>query len=576
MIIGIDFGTTNVRIATWEPEVGGLPDLRLPGKGGMTIMPSVIAYRRKSGGGVEIEAIGEDADVIPDQPDSSTVKVIRNIKRWALSSDSYFRRALEFNPDTPWPSYLNVEDRCVNLWDERVDIFDIVQAIIKEALKRVGLGNVTDGLRAACPVQSDYIYRKDLVDVFSRLNYQSKVTWVTEEPLLLLAIARSLDLLDAGSYLVYDFGGGSFDCALATLEGSADAMNLNVFAAGGNPLLGGTDIDDMLKSRLKYEGARASLRIAKQEICDNPSKNIVIPGGFELSYSDIEAVLNEGKFFNRTLDVMLDVYRRAKLIWKRDPDGPPIGENLSIDSNGRITKRVSALREDDMAKDIDKVLLLGGTTKIPYIAQRLESIFGPDKVVRASQLLSGFQDPELTAVALGAAYPPKEQYVPFFIDRLPSRITLSVQHSSEIQHVEYIPYDHLRLSKPLAPYVSQVITFPGDGAAEYRATIEDADGEILHNSDWQPTRSSFGPAKKLRIVIDHFGRLFLEMITGLDSNPFTDRIPLIQIPPWQIDAQRSALERIWEEQRKYEEVEHSRFLRYLFTNNPFGWGTDVG
>ncbi|GAJ02285.1 unnamed protein product, partial [marine sediment metagenome] len=96
------------------------------------------------------------------------------------------------------------------------------------------------------------------------------------------------------------------------------------------------------------------------------------------------------------------------------------------------------------------------------------------------------------------------------------------------------------------------------------------------NSDWQPTSSSFGPAKKLRIVIDHFGRLFLEMITGLDSNPFTDRIPLIKIPPWQIDAQRSALERIWEEQRKYEEAGHARFLSYLFTNNPFGWGTDVG
>ena len=173
------------------------------------------------------------------------------------------------------------------------------------------------------------------------------------------------------------------------------------------------DIDDKLTTRLKYDGPANLLRIAKEIVCSNPSgPSQDLPGDVKLSWSDVDAVLRNERLFERTLDVMMRVYRQAKTIWKRPPNSPPLGDILDIDSNGIIKRTISQLREHDLANDIDKVLLFGGTTRISNIVQRLENIFGPKKVMTASQLLTAFQEPELTAVALGAAYPPREQYLP--------------------------------------------------------------------------------------------------------------------------------------------------------------------
>ena len=66
-IVGIDFGTTNVRISTWDPDDpnAGLPQPRLIGRGDTNLMPVVVALRRVSDGEVTV-TVGEDADVLED------------------------------------------------------------------------------------------------------------------------------------------------------------------------------------------------------------------------------------------------------------------------------------------------------------------------------------------------------------------------------------------------------------------------------------------------------------------------------------------------------------------------------
>lgn len=575
MIVGIDFGTTNTRVAIWEPQARGLPDLKMPGKGMTTVMPSIVAFQRTPGGRIVIQAVGEDADELQSGPNR---EVVRNIKRWALASDPFVREALESMPSTPWLPYLNVEKRSIELWGQSIAIGEIILAIIREALKRVGLLNMSPELRAACPVHSDFIYRQDMVDVFSRLGFISKVTWVTEEPLLFLALAYSLGRLGEGSYLVYDFGGGSFDSALATVEREQDAVNLTVYAADGNPLLGGMDIDEKLRARLKYDGPPNLLRLAKEEVCRNPSTpGIDLPGGFRLSWFDVEAVLKEERFIERTVDMMMNVYRQAKLIWKRPPDAPPLGEILEEDSNGVIKRRIWQLGEHDLASDVDKVLLFGGTTRIPSVVQRLENIFGSEKVVVASQLLPAFREPELTAVALSASYTPGEHYVPLYVNRLPCRVILRLRQASAEQKTEYVPFCRLPASKPSAPYISKTLVLSPGESAEYEATVEDADAGLLHTTGWREARmpSYHCYANRLRIMIDRFGRIWLHMMTGREDNPFNDQVELLEIPPWQTSAQRAALERMWKIQREYEESERARTLRNI-TRNPYGWGEDVG
>ena len=81
-VIGVDFGTTNVRIATWDSEQDLPPEPKLIGAGATTVMPAVVALRREAGGKVSIIA-GEEAASGTGGPDDTVV--IPNIKRLALS-----------------------------------------------------------------------------------------------------------------------------------------------------------------------------------------------------------------------------------------------------------------------------------------------------------------------------------------------------------------------------------------------------------------------------------------------------------------------------------------------------------
>ena len=571
MIVGIDFGTTNTRVAMWEPKVGGSPELKMPGKLGMTTtMPSVVAFERRPGGSVRVMSVGEDADQLQS---GRNVEVVRNIKRWALASDPYVRAVLEDRPSTPWPEYWNPGKLSIDLWGHSIPTSDVILAIIGEALRRVGLENVSSELRAACPIHSDFIYRKDMVNTFSKLGFRSKVRWITEEPLLFLALAHTLGRLQDGSYLVYDFGGGSFDCALATVERQRDAVHLTVYAAYGDPLLGGMDIDEKLRTRLKYDGPPNLLRLAKEQICLDPSgpeQNVT--GDVKLSWPDIDSVLKEHGFIERTVNVMMHVYRQAKLIWKRPPAGPPLGEILEENSNGVIIRRVSQLGEKDLAADVDKVLLFGGTTRIPSVAQRLKNIFGSAKVVSASQLLPAFPEADLTAVALGASYTQREPYVPLYVNRLPCRVILHMRQDSGEQSTEYVPFCRV----PGSYHSSSIAVYPRE-SPKYRVVVEDIDGGPLHDTGWQEARL-FGwgaYAKGLSFIIDSYGRILLDMITGMEDDPLHDRAELLEIPPWQTGAQRTALKRMWETKRKYEESNRARLHMFLM-GNPYGWGEAVG
>ena len=91
-VVGVDFGTTNVRIATWDSDQPDLPPQpHLIGDGDSYNMPAAVAFQRQPGGEVT-PVVGQDADVLRDGPDTV---VVRNIKRWALSDDPFVSWHLE-------------------------------------------------------------------------------------------------------------------------------------------------------------------------------------------------------------------------------------------------------------------------------------------------------------------------------------------------------------------------------------------------------------------------------------------------------------------------------------------------
>ena len=273
-VVGVDFGTTNVRIAVRDSGDSALTPRPLAiGQAGGLTMPAVVAFRGQPGGVAIV--VGEDADQLEDDPDAV---VVRNIKRWALSSDPFVKRHLDLaqneRPDSDLcPRWKwDEETRCVKVFGEEFPVWDLIRQILDEAFRRARLDGLPDEFewRAGCPVQADWEYRSELAKVLSEFGGENNVTSVIEEPVLFLMLACNLDTLRPGSYLVYDLGGGSFDCALVEVD---DRQLMTVYASHGHPLLGGDRIDEKLDQSLGARVPRNQLRVAKEKLApDNPQE----------------------------------------------------------------------------------------------------------------------------------------------------------------------------------------------------------------------------------------------------------------------------------------------------------------
>ncbi|MEU9355648.1 Hsp70 family protein [Streptomyces griseoloalbus] len=184
---------------------------------------------------------------------------------------------------------------------------------------------------------------------------------------------------DAATVLVYDLGGGTFDVSVLTLmPGVMDELG-----AGGNNLLGGTDFDSSLADRLQelldarnpgYEplpGAAARIREAaeraKIDLSAAASTEVIVP----------------------TLGASGEVL--SEIVDRKEFEGL-ISDR--VEETVRLTLKTVAdalLRPEDM----DQVLLVGGSSAIPLVRERLADVFGREK-------LRTDVDP-MTCVALGAA-----------------------------------------------------------------------------------------------------------------------------------------------------------------------------
>ena len=113
-VVGIDFGTTNIRIAEWDAGSGKNPSSSQIGEGRLSYMPAVIGFRRQRGGEVET-LFGETADSLDD---ARNVIVIRNTKRFALASDDYVRDQLESDIEQrgeTWDTWFDPDSRSIRV-----------------------------------------------------------------------------------------------------------------------------------------------------------------------------------------------------------------------------------------------------------------------------------------------------------------------------------------------------------------------------------------------------------------------------------------------------------------------------
>ena len=322
-----------------------------------------LPWKKQDDGSIKV-IVGEDVYQSAGSPGVSDV--IQNVKRCVLAQDSYIQARMDDNDNDPAcrPHRWNEEHQCVevqaNIDGQEVwfSAKEIISQILNEAIRRAELPDEFEW-RGGCPVHANLGYRSMLKDLLPNPGGQSSLSWVVEEPVLVLAAAqRNLnpDFRNfQGSYLVYDLGGGSFDCAVVQISDEGYI----VYSADGNPRLGAEDI---------HSGKL-----------------------------DKKAVLR------RSLMSMRDAYTNAKVVWARGEDEYPFGETISEnDDTGEVRFIWQLDYRTNVPNDVDGIIVYGGITRDDQdFVDYLRSWFGDEKVIPLGELFGGGAQPGTAGAKLG-------------------------------------------------------------------------------------------------------------------------------------------------------------------------------
>lgn len=196
------------------------------------------------------------------------------------------------------------------------------------------------------------------------------------------SLAYGLDKTHDHTIMVFDFGGGTFDVSILEL---GDGV-FEVKATNGDNHLGGDDIDNILVDWLNDEFKKQNgIDLKKDKVSHQRLKEAAEKAKIELS-SKVKTNINlpfitAGKDGPKHLDIELTRAKLEQLI-------QPILEKLKIPTTRAMADAKIT------SKNIDKVILVGGSTRIPIVQQLVREITGKEgeKSVNPDE-----------AVALGAA-----------------------------------------------------------------------------------------------------------------------------------------------------------------------------
>lgn len=351
-IAGIDLGATYSALAALnaigKPEI--VADLS-----GNRFVPSIVAFN-----GGDSVLVGVEAR---NKLSSDPTNVVQYVKR--MMSDPSHRYDIDGSTYSP------------------IEISAFILKKLKEEC--VQLGDIEDVV-ITVPAHFSEIERKSTVDAgeIAGLN----VLGVVNEPTAAAVYYASQSPIN-GNVVVYHLGGGTFDVTILTISGA----KIDVLASKGDGHLGGVDFDNELKKHAVAKG--------RQELGHELFSDIFIdqlPGGNTDAEKTYFTLMDHAEQAKKQLSVREGAKVR----------GDPPFNNVSVDvakidfeemisSHLASTEMLLENALDDAgltAEKIDKVVLVGGSTRIPKVSQMLESFFGfaPEKLINPDE-----------AVALGAA-----------------------------------------------------------------------------------------------------------------------------------------------------------------------------
>lgn len=325
--IGIDLGTTNSCVAVVE---GGSPDV-IPNSEGERTTPSVVAFTRDGERLVGSIALRQMA--------TNPGRTVSSVKRrmgtdWRIGVDGK-----EFSPQ---------------------EISAMVLRKLRTDAEKYLDGDVTDAV-ITVPAYFNDMQRNATKDAgtIAGLN----VLRIINEPTA-AALAFGLDHGDPQMVMVYDLGGGTFD--VSVIEIGDDVIE--VLATAGNNRLGGDDFDERLARHLAESFQRATgVDVTRDQVAYLRVREAAEQAKKELS--SMESTVVNLPFLSQNAQGPLhleETVTRAQF------------ENLTRDLVEATTGPVQQALNDAgiAASELGRVLLVGGSTRIPAVQKHVEALTG--------------------------------------------------------------------------------------------------------------------------------------------------------------------------------------------------------
>ena len=367
-IIGIDLGTTNSAVAFME---GGQAKIIPNAEGGNTT-PSVVALKKD----------GETIVGMPARRQAVTnpLKTIYSAKRFIGRKFSEVKNEIK---NVPFNVVEGPDGAAMIEWDGKPVRPEEISAKVLEKLKADAekyLGQKVTEAVITVPAYFNDSERQATINAGKIAGLDVKR--IVNEPTA-AALAYGADKNKDQKIAVYDFGGGTFDISILEIGSEG---TFEVLATNGDTKLGGDDFDqaifEYVMSEFKKETGIDLMNdaMAVQRVRSASEKaKIELSASTQTEINEPFIAMNDGVPSN--LNITLTRAKFEELI-------APLVER-SIEPCKKVLKDAGL-----QASQINEVILVGGSTRVPLVKQKVEQFFGkkPNESVHPDE-----------AVALGAA-----------------------------------------------------------------------------------------------------------------------------------------------------------------------------
>ncbi len=370
-IIGIDLGTTNSCVSVME----GNEPVVIPNAEGKRTTPSIVAFveggERKVGDPAKRQAV------------TNPTKTVYSIKRFMGNKYSESKKEAE---RVPYKVVKGDNDTPRVDIDGRMYTPQEISAMVLQKMKKTAedyLGTTVSEAVVTVPAYFNDAQRQATKEAGEIAGL--KVSRIINEPTA-AALAYGLDKSGADKKIaVYDLGGGTFDISILEIgDGVFEVLSTN-----GDTHLGGDDFDQVIIDWLAEEFKKdENMDLRKDPMALQRLKEAAEKAKIELSSSTqteinlpyVTATASGPKHLVRSLT-------RAAF--------EKLADNLVKRSMTPVAK---ALKDADLStSEIDEVILVGGSTRIPRIQEEVKKFFGkdphkgvnPDEVVAVGAAIQG-------------------------------------------------------------------------------------------------------------------------------------------------------------------------------------------